>query len=154
MKRMKYSVEELKEAVTSSFSIRQVLQKLSIVAAGGNYKSIKKQISKHQLDTSHFTGQACNRGKKLQLRVPIEEYLSNRKPILSFSLKNRLLREGFLTSQCSSCCNVSWLGGPIPLELDHIDGKSNNNSLENLRLLCPNCHALTPTYRGKNISKA
>ena len=54
---------------------------------------------------------------------------------------------------CSRCNLTEWLGQLIPLELEHIDGDNSNNSLENLCLLCPNCHALTPTYRGKNIGK-
>lgn len=52
--------------------------------------------------------------------------------------------------QCQVCKNTLWCDKPIPLELDHIDGDYNNNSLENLRLICPNCHAQTPTYKSKN----
>lgn len=52
--------------------------------------------------------------------------------------------------KCSSCENTHWLGVKIPIELDHIDGNHKNNNLENLRLLCPNCHAITPTYKSKN----
>lgn len=51
---------------------------------------------------------------------------------------------------CSSCKGETWMGNPIPLELDHIDGNAGNNRLDNLRLLCPNCHALTPTHKAKN----
>ena len=53
--------------------------------------------------------------------------------------------------RCEMCELGTWLGEPIPLELDHIDGDKGNNSKENSRLLCPNCHALTPTYKGKNM---
>lgn len=56
-----------------------------------------------------------------------------------------------LFHKCESCNLEEWLGNKIPLELDHINGVNNDNRIENLRILCPNCHALTPTYRGKNI---
>jgi len=55
--------------------------------------------------------------------------------------------------KCESCSNTEWLGDPIPLELEHIDGNNKNQVKENLLLLCPNCHAKTSTYRGKNIKK-
>lgn len=55
--------------------------------------------------------------------------------------------------RCEVCQNDQWLGQPIPIELDHIDGNPDNKAKENYRLLCPNCHAQTPTYRGRNIGK-
>lgn len=51
---------------------------------------------------------------------------------------------------CNNCGLSKWLGQNIPLEVDHIDGRADNNKEENLRLLCPNCHAMTPTYKSKN----
>jgi predicted nucleic acid-binding Zn ribbon protein len=56
--------------------------------------------------------------------------------------------------RCFGCRRTVWQGQPIPIELDHIDGNSDNNAEENLRLLCPNCHAQTPTYKSKNRGKA
>lgn len=153
MKRTKYTEEDVISAVKQSVSIRQVLNMLNLKPAGGNYNTIHKTISKLKLDTSHFTGSGWNKGKQQPLKRKLEDYLENKKPICSFKLKNRLLREGVFTRKCC-CCNLStWQEQPIPLELDHIDGNKNNNNLSNLRLLCPNCHALTPTYRGKNIGK-
>jgi hypothetical protein len=56
--------------------------------------------------------------------------------------------------RCWGCRRTTWCALPIPLELDHVDGNSDNNSATNLRVLCPNCHAQTPTYRSKNRGRA
>lgn len=83
----------------------------------------------------------------------IEEYTSNKVPMQSDKLKIRLLNEGYLEPKCDMCGHSRWLDGEIPLQLDHKDGDKENNSLSNLRLLCPNCHALTPQYRLKDEFK-
>ena len=82
--------------------------------------------------------QAHNRDKELK---PYGELISN------YHIKKRLIK--LLGHRCSNCKLSSWLGNPIPLELDHINGDNRDNSKENLRLLCPNCHSLTPTFRNK-----
>ena len=83
----------------------------------------------------------------------IEEYTSNKVPMQSDKLKIRLLNEGYLEPKCDICGQSRWLDGEIPLQLDHIDGHKDNNNLSNLRLLCPNSHALTPQYRLKDEFK-
>lgn len=149
-----YSKTQLEAAVATSTSIRQVLIKLNLSPKGGNNATVKRLAAKWDIDLSHFTGQAHARGKQKLPRTDIEMYLNNEKPCGSFRLKNRLLREGILLPICTSCGLTEWMSNPIPLELDHIDGNNDNNTLINLRLLCPNCHALTPTYRGKNQARA
>jgi 5-methylcytosine-specific restriction endonuclease McrA len=67
-------------------------------------------------------------------------------------LRRRLIAEGVERRRCEICGSESWNGRPIPLELDHVNGRRDDNRLENLRLVCPNCHAQTPTYRGRNIA--
>jgi 5-methylcytosine-specific restriction endonuclease McrA len=124
--------------------------KLNVAAFGGNYETLRKAIAYFNLDTSHFLGQAWNKGKTHNPKRALGVYLSNQYPIQSHKLRLRLLKEEVFEHQCSSCKRTEWLDNPIPLELDHISGDNKDNRLENLRLLCPNCHALTPTYRGKN----
>jgi len=96
MKLYKYSEQKLREAILKSTSKRQVLQKLDVstYTYGGNYDVLKKAIKHFNLDTSLFTGQAWNRGKKLPPKRPTKKYLNNEFPIQSFKLKNRLLKEG------------------------------------------------------------
>jgi hypothetical protein len=152
MKLRKYDQRQLEDAVKKSTSLRQVLEILGVAPYGGNYEVLRRAIRYFNLDTSHFTGQSWNKGKTLGPKQPLQKFLSNEKRIASFKLKNRLLAEGILKPQCSSCGRIKWLNQAIPLELDHVNGNRSDNQLLNLRLLCPNCHALTPTYRGKNIA--
>lgn len=146
-----YSEEEFVLAVKNSTSIRQVLMKLNKKESGGNYSTIKNRINELGLDCSHFTGQASNKGKKFPTRKRnIEDYLSNKYPIQSHKLRLRLLNEKYFEHKCYCCNNTKWNEQDIPLELEHIDGNNKNNNLDNLTLLCPNCHAQTDTYRGRN----
>tara|TARA_A100000172_G_C2975667_1_gene87539 strand:- start:34 stop:405 length:372 start_codon:yes stop_codon:yes gene_type:complete len=80
---------------------------------------------------------------------PIEDYLSNKVPMQSDKLKERLLNANMLEPKCAVCGLLFWQQENIPLELDHIDGDHNNNNLKNLQLICPNCHAQTDNYRVK-----
>ena len=85
--------------------------------------------------------------------MPLIEYLNNSEDIQSNKVRLKLLQEGYKEYKCERCGLTLWLNNPIPLELHHKDGNHNNNTLENYELLCPNCHALTDSYRGKNSSK-
>jgi hypothetical protein len=150
MKLRKYTERQLADAVKSSSSLAQTLSKLNVAPYGGNYEVLRKAVRHFSIDTSHFTGQAWSRGKTFGAKQPLERYLNNELQIQSYKLKNRLLVDGLLNRKCSNCKKTKWLGQPIPLELDHVNGNRHDNRLINLRLLCPNCHALTPTYRAKN----
>lgn len=145
-----YTEEQLKSAVISSLSIRQVLVKLNLAAHGGNYRTIKKRISKLGISTQHFTGQLWSKGRTIGHKRPIEDYLTNKFPTQSWRLGKRLVSENVLKRECSNCKLSKWLDFPIPLELHHIDGNHQNNLITNLSFLCPNCHTLTDNYRGKN----
>jgi hypothetical protein len=153
--RRKYTDEQLTIAVQGSTSIRQVLGKLGLVEAGGNYVVVRSRIQMLNLDTSHFAGKAWRRGNTAPVvsAKDLSELLKKGSRVQSYKLKKRLLAESLKVLKCESCGQVEWLNQPIPLELDHINGDVTDNRLVNLRLLCPNCHALTETYRGKKLAK-
>ena len=153
-KRLNYTKVEFEKAVIESKSIRQSLQKLGLRACGGNYKSFKKLVDEWKINTSHFTGSLWNKGRKLGPKRFLSDYLDNKFPIQSHALRVRLLRENVFKAQCNKCKLDKWNGLPISLELEHKNGDHSDNSLTNLELLCPNCHAQTSTWRGRNKKKS
>ena len=83
-------------------------------------------------------------------KISLDEILEGKHPYYQTNtLRKRLISEGYKTGECEECHITEWNGKPITIELDHIDGNRNNHSLENLKMLCPNCHSQTPTFRGK-----
>ncbi len=154
-KRRRWSDADLSIAVAQSSTFREVLGRLGLREAGGNYPTVKSRIGALQLDTSHFRGTGWRRGstKPVTPAAPLDELLVEGSTYQSFKLKRRLIREGRMTARCGECRLENWNGAGIPLELDHINGIRDDNRIENLRLVCPNCHAQTPTYRGRNIGK-
>lgn len=156
-KKRSWTTEQLKYAVKNSFSYRQVLAKLGLVEAGGNYDQVKKYIKECAASTSHFTGRGWCKGMKFENKVPrvaLEDILVKSSTFQSFKLKKRLFKMEIKKKECEQCgwCKMSE-DGRIPLELDHINGDRHDNRLENLRVLCPNCHSLQSTHRGLNRKK-
>jgi len=150
MKRLKLNDDQFTILVKNSKSIADVLRGLQIAPKGGNYRTVNRRIVKLKIDTSHFTGQLWSKGYTIGPKRLIGEYLSNKYKIGSYALCLRLIREGIKQRKCEKCHLEKWLEDIIPLELHHIDGNSENNNLSNLQILCPNCHAQTDNYRGKN----
>ncbi len=151
----KWNDDQLTTAVLTSRSIRQVLQKLGLVAAGGNYIQIQQRIKGLNISIAHFVGKGWNTGLFIPTPPrPLSQLLLVGSSVQSHKLKKRLFAENIKKQQCELCgwSKVS-LDGRIPVELDHINGDRFDNRLENLRILCPNCHSLQLTHRGKNKRK-
>ena len=147
------SKEKYEEAVKNSLSIAGMCRYLGIKVVGSNYRTIHKAIKNFNLDTSHFTGQGWNVGDRYSpviKKFPLEKVLVKNSTYTSYNLRPRLINSGLKKHECERCKLSLWLDKPIPLELHHKDGDNTNNELDNLELLCPNCHALTDNYRGRN----
>ena len=157
LKKTGYTEEEFREAVKEHRSIRAVLMALGLSPTGGNYHSFKRRVKILGIDTSHFTGKGHlrNRSCTWNKKIPLEEILVEDSTYTSRAqIKKRLLANNTWAYECSSCGISDWNGKEISLHLDHINGVHNDHRLENLRLLCPNCHSQTSTYAGKNKPKA
>lgn len=151
--RCSWSERELRKAVKRARSIRQVISFLGLVPAGGNYVQVQKYIKKYGIPTSHFLGMGWRKGTHCAVveGAPLHDILVRNSSYQSFKLKRRLFAAGLKRPRCEEC---GWAkrsdDGRLPLELDHANGDSSDNRIENLRVLCPNCHSLKPTHRGRN----
>ena len=150
----KYTDKELKEVLANSISINSMLPKLGLKKWCGNWATVKERIKKLGLDSSHLLGMAHAKGRKYHQKSIFEYLKENGFPISTHNLKTRLINEEILENKCSRCGITEWEGEKLSLHLDHKNGKRYDNRKENLRLLCPNCHSLTPTYCGKNRKKS
>ena len=145
------SDEQFIQIVQESNLYSDCLRALGLGTRGGSSTDIlKRRIAELNCSTEHF-------GKQLQsvsAKYSLEEILVENSSYANISrLKQRLINEGKMEYKCQKCGISEWLGNPLTLQLDHINGVNNDHRLTNLRFLCPNCHSQTDTYAGKNMGR-
>jgi len=135
---------QLIEAIPNCKSFTEVARYLNMSKSTNTL--LRKKANELELDYSHFKTSGIT-------PKSLEEILTYQTKEISSShkLKLRLIRENYFEAKCYCCGITEWNGKPAPLELEHKNGNRRDNRLENLTILCPNCHAQTETYRGKNV---
>ena len=147
-----YLKENLEKVVKESFSYAEVARKIGLIDKGGNINVISRYINKYGIDISHFTSQTWNKGQGKSDKVSIiklEDILKENTKYSSHRLKLRLVECGLKTMKCEKCGTTEWMGEPLTLELHHINGNHYDNRLENLQILCPNCHSQTSSFKKR-----
>lgn len=144
--------EQFKNLVATSSSHSEIMSFFAIKNHGGNYRTVQARILSLGLDVSHLAGriQSSNLAREMTREKLIEEVLVENSTFNRFFLKKYLVKFGLLEYICEKCGNEgAWMGEPISLQLEHINGTNDDNRLDNLCFLCPNCHSQTNTFAGK-----
>ncbi len=148
----KVSPEQFQSVIAESHTYTEALAHFALKNIGGNHKTLKRRIQEEGVDTSHFKmiGQRNKDRAK-----PLAELLVKGSTYNKYRLKKRLIKEGLLKETCAKCQRgPSWEGQSLALEMDHINGDPLDDRIDNLRLLCPNCHSQTSTFRGRKNKKS
>lgn len=145
------SEELFKKYVRESYSCAEVMRKIGYKSIGGNARdTVNRRIQELNLDISHWNPYLYQ-----SQRISLEDYFVKGVRRNGSNLRNKLLKNNLLEYKCAICGNEGyWNGQPITLQVDHINGDHNDNRLENLRFLCPNCHSQTETFAGRNCEYA
>jgi len=154
MKRIKYTKELLEENVKDCYSFAELCRRLGLKPEGSNPKTLRKKMDEFGVDYSHFTGKAWNKNPENPVyRGKYLPKLCEHSSLSSANVKELVYRLGLKENKCEICGVTEWLGNPIVCELHHINGDSTDNRIENLQILCPNCHSQTDNFRSRNRNK-
>lgn len=150
-----FTEQDFIQAVKECFSKSAVIKKLGLFVGGTNYRMFDDKIKQLKLDTSHFTGSGHLKGRThiWNRQFTNDDLFTSNSQRKTSVIRKRIKRDNLIVYECSICQNKgNWLDKKLTLHLDHINGINNDNRLENLRWLCPNCHSQTQTYCKKKCT--
>ncbi len=142
--------EKVKQALLSHDSLLGVIRELDLRPGGNTYSRLKDLCAEFEIDVpSGWRSRTVHPSKKSLREILVRDSAYNRT-----HLRLRLIKEGLLKEECDSCgLGPSWNDKPLTLQIEHINGIHNDNRLDNLCLLCPNCHTQTETFSGRNVRR-
>lgn len=151
----KQDMDKLKNIVKNSSSLSEVLRKFDMSVNGKNPQNLRTFLQEQDIDFSHFkTPEEWLKISRTKKTIPLDKILKNEVAYNNtHNLKNRLIREGLKENKCEICGITEWNGKELNMQLHHKNGNHNDNSFDNLQMLCPNCHAQTESYCGKSSNK-
>lgn len=149
-----FSEDELRAAIARSICWADALRSLGYDVKGANYRTLQRWAERWDISTSHFDRDIGRKRAGRTQEIPLAEVLVEGSTYNRYSLKQRLVANGLLVSRCEMCGQDEyWHGRRMSLVLDHINGVSNDNRIENLRLVCANCAATLDTHCGRNLPR-
>ena len=153
----KFSKKELEKIVANSNSFSEILLLHDIkTRGGGSYGTLRRRLESENIDYSHILlGIGSNKGRNfLKPKIPLNKILVENSNYNRCHLKRRLMKNGLLKNKCCICgLEPEWEGKNLVMVIDHINGVNNDNRIENLRLICPNCNSQTDTFAGRKLKK-
>ena len=148
-----YPENDFINLINNSKRMKDVLSTLGVANKGGNFNTVNARIAQLGLNKDHMVGmrESSIIGRTITIDEFKSEWLVKSSKRQRTTLKRYLLKFGLIKWECNYCGNKGdWHGRKLTLQLEHKNGVSNDNRIENLCLLCPNCHSQTSTYAGKN----
>lgn len=148
-----YSRDDAAGAVAASNSISETLRRLGLRDAGGNHRTLRRHLERWGISTAHFDPNVGRRRGGHARATPLAEILVEGSSYSRGHLKERLYNAGLKQPRCELCGQgPTWRGREMSLILDHVNGVPDDNRIDNLRIVCPNCAATLDTHCGKNLA--
>lgn len=151
MKKVEYTKELLESHVKECYSFAELCRRLGLKPEGSNPKTLRKKMDEFEVDYSHFTGQAWHKNPENPVyKGKYLPELCEHSSLSSSNIKNLVFKLKLKENKCECCGLSDWQGKPIQCELHHVNGDPTDNRIENLQILCPNCHSQTDNFRSRN----